>query len=221
MRRLIRALRRGDDRGLTLVELIVAIGIFSVVVAVCMAGIVIMTRSTVRADVVAGSGDAARTAFQRMERQVRYAESINYPGAGPSGARYVEFRTSAAVSKSGVATCTQWRWVPSSGALQMRSWNDTSNPSLPAWTTLTSDVLPDADTSGRAYPFEVNAATATSPRQTLTLRMRVGNATVDAGVDSETTFVARNSSVKSVSNADANGDGQSDTKVCITGTGRE
>lgn len=223
MSRIRRALRpERRDEGMTLIELLVAMGIFMVVIAVFMAGVVIMTRGTVRADVTAASGDSLRNTFQRMERQVRYAESVNYPGTGTSGAQYVEFRTGAAVSSTGVAMCTQWRWVPGSGDLQFRTWRDVATPSIPAWTTVISDVLPDDASPARPYPFQVHQAIATKnePRQRLTMRLTVGNDLAGAKAVSETTFVARNSSVASVSNADANNDGRSDTQVCVSAAGR-
>jgi hypothetical protein len=176
----------------------------------------------VRADVTASSGDAVRLAFQRMERQVRYAESVNYPGTGASGRRYVEFRTGAAVSSTGAAMCTQWRWDPSTGALQSRTWRDAATPSVPDWSTLITDVQPDDTYTAREYPFQVLAADSSKnqPRQRLVLRLTVGKESADARVSSETTFVARNSSTGSVSNADTDNNGQSDTQVCVAAVGR-
>ena len=225
MTRLREAVRRRDDAGMTLVELLVAMGIFTLVIAIFMGGVVMMTRGTVRADVTSASGDSVRNVFQRLERQVRYAESVNYPGTGPSGATYVEFRTGAAVSSTGQAMCTQWRWDPSSGDLQSRSWRDASGATVPPWSTVIGQVLADKLPEGsgpRPYPFQVLQADAgkNQPRQRLVLRLRVGDDVADARVVSETTFVARNSTIASVSNADANNDGQSDTQVCVAGAGR-
>jgi hypothetical protein len=58
------------------------------------------------------------------------------------------------------------------------------------------------------------------PRQRLVLRLTVGKESADARVSSETTFVARNSSTGSVSNADTDNNGQSDTQVCVAAVGR-
>lgn len=206
------------DAGMTLVELIVSIGIFTIVVSVFMAGVVIMTNSTVRSDVTAQSGDSVRLVFQRLDRQIRYAESVNLPGTGASGARYVEFRTSERSSSTGVATCTQWRWDPTAGTIAQRSWNDTAGVTAPAWSTLVTDVRPDSDTSGRPYPFEVVLAGDEHPHQQLLLRLSIG--ATDVTVDSATSFVARNSSESSLSNVDADGNGTSDTPVCLAASGR-
>jgi prepilin-type N-terminal cleavage/methylation domain-containing protein len=223
MRRIRESVRqdRRDD-GMTLIELIVAIGIFTLVLIVFMGGVVMMTRGTVRADVTAASGDSTRLAFQRMEREVRYAESVNYAGTGGGGRRYVEFRTGAAVSSTGSAMCTQWRWDPATGELQSRTWPDVPTPTVPAWSTLITDVLADDDHPAQKYPFEVLAAdkAKNQPRQRLVMRLSVGNEGADARVASETTFVARNSSTGSVSNADEDKNGQSDTQVCVAAVGR-
>jgi hypothetical protein len=107
-----------------------------------------------------------------------------------------------------VAMCTQWRWEPSSGRLQTRTWRDVASAPVPAWTTVITDVLQDPDQPAATYPFEVLP------------RLLVGNENADARVSSETTFVARNSSENSVSNADADSNGQSDTQVCVATAGR-
>jgi len=219
VRAIPRSVRR-DDSGLTLTEMLVAMVIFSIVVAVAMAGTVIMTRSTVRADVVADSGDSLRTVFQRFDKQVRYAEAINFPGTGTSGARYVEFRVSEKVSATHQPICTQWRWVPTTGQLQMRSWVDAVTPTVPAWKTVANHVLNVASAAANQYPFSVTQADATHPKQILGVWLSVGKPDMPATADTATEFVARNSSTNSLSNTDANHDGKSDTPVCIAGPGR-
>jgi len=199
---------RGErDEGISLIELIVALGIFSTVVAIFMAGVVVMTRNTVRSQVVSDSGDALRVTFQRLDKQVRYADAINFEGAGAGGAQYVEFRTPATVAPSGVTTCTQWRWDPATKVLQYRMWAQ-SDATLPSFTTIAKNVV-----AGTApYPFDMVPASPTHPRQSLkvTLVASVDDRTVTTASE----FVARNSSVESAGNADTNGDGISDVPAC-------
>jgi Tfp pilus assembly protein PilW len=224
MRAAIDRLRRrtgDDDAGISLIEVLTAMVIFTVVVSISFAGIVIMTRNTVRSQQTTASADDLRLVFQRLDRQVRYAEAINYPGVGPSGARYVEFRTGATVSKTGVAVCSQWRYVPSTQTLQRRQWNDGAGASPGAWTTVVTHVVDDSTATPTTYPFAVSMADKTShPHQVMTLRVKAGRSTVPAGADTQTALVARNSSDRSLSNADNNHDGVSDTPVCTTGTNR-
>ena len=207
------------EEGMTLIELIVAMGIFTLIIAIFMGGLVIMTKSTVRSQVTSDSGDALRTVLQRFDQQVRYAESINLPGEGPSGARYVEYRTKA-VEAGEIPTCTQWRYLPGTGELQTRTWPDTASATLPAWRTSVTDVRDETTATLPLYPFEVQLADEVYTRQRLTVTLAVGESELSDGASVSSTYVARNSSVQSLSNADADGDGTSDTQVCITSGGR-
>lgn len=199
---------------MTLIELIVAMGIFSVVISVFMAGLVVMTKDTARTIAVADSGDSVRKAFQRLDKQIRYASAINRPGVGGSGAHYVEFRT-AAVAAGRQPRCTQWRLVPDTGLLQVRTWDDAPSASPSDWQTIIVNVRNDLSSPANE-PFAFAPADGKHTRQQLVVTLDVGLAG-RPGSDIQTTFVARNSSVTSVSNDDLDGDGQSDTAVCTAG----
>src|SRR5690554_5723000 len=86
----LRRVTRGGDVGMTLTELIVAMGIFMAVLAVFGAAIVTMSQTTVRAQATSDSTSQVRTVFQRMDKEVRYASEINMPGAA-GGDLYVEY----------------------------------------------------------------------------------------------------------------------------------
>jgi len=202
---------------MTLVELLVSMAIFSILLSVVMAGIVSMSRSTVRADVVATASDGVRVAFQRMDRQVRYAEAVNFPGAGSAGRQYVEFRIGATVSLNGKAMCTQWRWDPATAQLERRTWEDKASPAIPVFSTVVGDVQGAPAGYAHPYPFELHKATAENPRQRLAMRLRAGDGRFARPVESETIFVARNSSTSSITNADTAVAGVSDIPVCMAG----
>lgn len=203
---------------MTLVELIVAMGIFTVVIAVFMAGIVVMTKNTARAQAVADAGDEVRRVFQRLDKEVRYASAINRPGTGSSGAYYVEYLVSA-VEAGDQPTCTQWRYVPSSGTLQRRSWpNATSSVSPSAWSTLASRVRNDLATQ---KPFQFTPAGSINASQQLRVFLDVGPASGGTGAQLDSQFVARNTDTSTTTNADIDNNGASDTPVCQqSGTGR-
>lgn len=188
--------RRGDA-GMTLVETLVAMGIFTVVLAVFMAAVVSMTSSTSRVNATADAGDGVRAVFLRLDRQVRYADAINQPVSSARGSWYVEFRTS---QRAGGAptTCTQWRYDPTARVMQFRTWPDGQVPA-DAFQTVTTRVLP-VDASGS--PFSVATADADHLNQKLTVSVTSGSGSgTSAGRASMTTsFVARNSSVQSPSN---------------------
>ncbi|TFC35936.1 hypothetical protein E3O55_00405 [Cryobacterium sp. MDB1-18-2] len=199
---------------MTLVELLVAMSIFALFVALILGTTVTIAQSATRAQLVAESSNTTVTVFGAFDRQLRYADSINFPGTGPSGARYVEFRTPANSSASGATTCTQWRFVPSTARLESRTWTDLTGSPSASWVTKASNVVDDG---GSAYPFALTPADGSSAMQQLVVTLHVGNATLNAGAAMTTSFVARNSSILSPSNADVNLNLVSDTPVCVAG----
>lgn len=182
-------------------------GIFAVVVSVFMAGVVVMTRNTVRSQVVSDSGDSLREAFQRLDKQVRYADAINFEGTTAGGVRYVEFRTPATIDKDGKTWCTQWRWDPTAQVLQYRKW-DQAAATLPGFTTMVSHVV----TQSGSYPFDMIRATPDHPRQSLQVTLVVKSQDRELSESSE--FVARNSGVESAGNKDTNNNGISAAPAC-------
>jgi len=206
-----------EDAGFSLIELIVAMGVFMIFIALVMTTTVTLARSATRSQLTAEASNASLTVFGSFDRQARYADAINFPGASLTGARYVEFRTPGNSSASGVTTCTQWRFIPNLQRLESRSWQDIPGTTLPAFTTKLTNVIDDG---GADYPFKLTPASLTgSLMQQLTVTLHSGNASLNAGAAMSTTFVARNSSVKSPSNVDADNNKASDTPVCATDAG--
>ncbi len=207
--------RVSSDRGLTLIELLVAMFVFSVVAAVFLTAATGLLRTTTDAESRSRTASAVVTVTLLLDRQVRYADSINLPGTGSGGARYIEFRTPASSSLSGFAECTQWRFLPTEGRIESRSWRDSATPTLPTFTTRMTEVV---DRGGVTYPFRMIPA---NPTDSLAQRLEF---TVEAGSErtgSETqlAYVARNSTVLSPGNLDANNDGQSDPPFVCRPTG--
>ena len=199
---------------MTLIELIVAMSIFLIFVTLIIGTTVTLTKSASRAQLVAESSNATVTVFGALDRQTRYADSINYPGTGASGARYVEFRTPGSSSASGITTCTQWRFVPSLARLESRTWTDLTGSVPGAWATKLNNMIDD----GADYPFSlIPAEVASGSRQQLVVKLHAGNGDLDAGAVVSTSFAARNSSYGSPSNPDANNDGVSDVRICPAG----
>lgn len=207
---------------MSLVELLVSMGIFMTIVSVFMAGVVIMTKNTTRAQAVGDSGDAVRKVFQRLDKDVRYAAAINRPGAGAAGTYYVEYLTTA-VDTGLKPLCTQWRYTASTRKLEVRTWRTIAVPTPTAWRTMATNVRNDLTVVAQR-PFEFTAAGAMFRKQQLRVYLDVSpgatGATARKGAQLDSVFVARNSSELSQSNADAApADGLSDTPVC-PGPGR-
>ena len=210
----LRARLARDESGMTLVELIVAVSIFAVFMSMLVATVIAFNRGATRIQLTTQSTSGALAVFETFDRQVRYANAINFPGtgSGSSGAVYVEWRTPAGSASDGVVTCTQWRYLPTERRLETREWKDVAGATLSQWTTKLSNVNP----GGTGYPFELIAASATgSSSQRLTLTLDVGSEQLAAGGAITSTYVAGNSSLQSPSNADADGDGNSDSPVCL------
>lgn len=200
---------------MTLIELIVAMSIFLIFIAMMLGTTVTLSKSASRSQTTAQASNSTLTVFGAFDRQVRYADAINFPGAGLGGARYIEFRTPSTSSVSGVTTCTQWRYSPGLGRLESRTWPDISGATVGAWGTKQNDLIDDG---GPAYPFELKPASVTgSTMQQLVVRIHAGNASLDGGAAMSTSFVARNSSIGSPSNADADNNKVSDNPVCPAG----
>jgi len=202
-----------QDAGLTLVELLVSMAVFAIFITILLSSILGITRASTQAQVISRAASGALIVFQNFDREIRYADAINYPGSTASGRRYVEFRTPASSSIDNVTTCNQWRFSPGTGLLESRKWVDTivPTPTPTPWVTRLSVVFDD----GANYPFTVQAAGVGSAMQQLTLSIDAGNA-VQRGSAIKTNFVARNSGIGSDSNANVLSAGASGARVCTT-----
>jgi prepilin-type N-terminal cleavage/methylation domain-containing protein len=156
-----RRLRRPSDAGYSLVELVVAMGIMSVVLAIVASAVTLMTREVVTTTNLSSSTDDIRAAFSRLDRQIRYATGINQPTRSGNTWR-VEFE---GLDGDGATTCRQWRLVADTDTVQQRSWLAASPPaSGPAWLTVATGIANDPTSQP---PFTFVAATAANPMQGL------------------------------------------------------
>jgi prepilin-type N-terminal cleavage/methylation domain-containing protein len=207
--------RRGAslDAGFTMVELMIALAIFSIFLVVVMSSVVSITKASTTTQVTAQSSSAELATFQRMDHEVRYSDSINFPGLGsPSGDMYIEFETPATATPSGVLLCTQWRFDPTARVIQMRQWNGTTGVTPPTtWQTLLTNVANDG---GANYPFQMLPAVEGGAKyEQLVLSLDTGNTAVK-GAAVSSNFVARNTSIQSPSNTDDVSPGTSDIPIC-------
>jgi prepilin-type N-terminal cleavage/methylation domain-containing protein len=125
----------GGDAGVTLIEIMVAMGMMSVVMVVATSAIAEIYHSVNQSDNTVAAQDQVTTAFARLDQEVRYARSISTP-AVVNGDDYVEYL----LSVNTVDTCVELRLRTSTNELQRRQWAK-ANPPLPTtWTTL-ADVV--------------------------------------------------------------------------------
>ncbi|WP_432540390.1 PulJ/GspJ family protein [Kineococcus sp. SYSU DK002] len=209
---------------MTVVEVTVAMFIFSLCMAVFISALLQMTRTTVRAQNVVDNADQLRKGVTRLESEVRYAEAVNAPGVvGQSW--FLEFRT---LGFDGAASsCTQWRYSVAQGVLEERTWDDTQAP-VDQWTPVASRLSRDPAvlTTAARFPFKLTPATSTRERQSVTVLLesprdgtRTGAGAGPTGEQLRTVLTAVNSSASSKSN-ELLASGQSKSPVCSPSTSR-
>ncbi len=198
--------RHGDDSGMTLIELIVAMGIFSIFLAMFGAGVVIMTKDTARTTATVDSVNQGRKAFSQLDKQLRSAAAINPPML--VGNRwYVEFQTtSTGATTSGVrnpALCTQWRLDTATDLVQMRTWN-VGDATASAWRTEATSAV--NTTSQQPFVFTPTSSTVNRQQLAVDFFIKKGSAPIS---EIESVLVARNSNGSTVTNANT-----SASRVC-------
>ena len=152
---MIRRPRTRGDAGVTLIEVMIAMGVMSIVTAVFTTAVIQVYRSVNAGENTSVTQTQLRLALQTLDREVRYSSGITVPSAAAvRGAWYVEFL--GVDSRTGAAVCRQLR-LDASGVLQQLTWTPGSPPVAgTAGQTLASGlVLPGG---GVAAPFERQAA---------------------------------------------------------------
>ncbi len=135
---------RGRDVGFTLVEALVAMVIFTSAMVIMTAVLNAMVNNTRQVNGVSMASDEARRAFQRLDKQVRYADGIGAPNEVrlADGGWYVELSLEPTQRTPGMGRkdqlCRQWRVL--SARLESRSWRVNVDTGLIRDGTLTSWV---------------------------------------------------------------------------------
>lgn len=205
IRRLLqRAPLRQSECGFTLVEALVSMVIFMTSMAVITSVVLAMTNNMRQAQGVSVATDQTRLAFQRLDKQVRYASAVSLPGMGAPGTGwYVELLAEAPDANPGATPpefsfkkCTQWRLRPD-GHLETRSWLILPNAALtpqgplPSWTTVSTGVINDLTTQP---PFTSVPTTFLRPHHEMVVDLRTRRSNRPQGrAHLKTTLYARNS----------------------------
>jgi hypothetical protein len=161
MRRIDR-LRASSEAGVSLVEVVVAMTIMSVMMAMFTTSMLVLFQSANKNESSMIAQAQIRIAFVRLEKEIRYASGIS--NTAKTGDPYVEYVTAV----NGTDMCTQLRLNTSSKQLQRRTWVWHASPLVPsAWQPLASPVTA---LSGIA-PFTFTDADATYNFQRLRIRL--------------------------------------------------
>ena len=190
-----------DDAGFTLTEVMVTLAVMSVVMVVFTGGILQVYRTSAKAESISVVQTQLQTAFQRFDRQLRYASWISQPGqvgtawyvewAGYDGSLCYQLRLETAPA-SAADNSTNGR-----GVLQMLSWPLATPPApgAPGQTIAGNLVSPDG-----GGPFEVQAAGVTAGGGSeftpdfQRLRVHITGRAGESTAQVDTTFTALNTS---------------------------
>jgi len=150
--------RRLDDEGVTLVELLISMTIFSIVIALTYSVLITIQRqtkdTTARADTV---GDA-RVALQQIDRQVRSGNVLYSPAneTGTTGCTATTVPPSATANAgncmriytqaNGEQRCVQWQVT--TGVVRSRSWSPTwqTDGLVSAWAVVAHNAVNTSST---------------------------------------------------------------------------
>lgn len=202
--------QRANDAGTSLAELLVTMGIMSVVMMLFTGGILQVYRTVAATDTRSDAQNELSRAFQRFDRELRYASWVNLESPGATGPWYVEF------AGADPTDCFQLRLVPGSGAnqgvLQLLTWTAGSPPAPGTkGQTIASQIDTTAGNPFSMRPYGATPYASPSPTPTggpvgtdfqakfQTLRVKL-TARTGAGVARiDTTFTALNTTDKTAS----------------------
>ena len=171
--------KESGDEGFTLIDLMVAAAVMTIVMAVFTANVVRMYRTSNYLQARSIAQTQIGTAMHRLDGQVRYAVGISEPYTAAGGGQAVDML----VAQKNARTCVQIR--AAAGVLTQRSWTYLANPlNLTPWRTLATGLASNA-------PFDYLPPTDTLSYQQLAVTLTVGTGT---GKDvNAATFTALNS----------------------------
>lgn len=103
--------REPGDRGYTLIEVLVGMGLMSTVLIIVLGGLVEVYSDTNRADTLGVARDQLGNSFRRLDKELRYAGWVSPPGQ-VGGNWYLEYATAAGCRqlavRGGVLTTASW-----------------------------------------------------------------------------------------------------------------
>ncbi|MEU8819568.1 prepilin-type N-terminal cleavage/methylation domain-containing protein [Actinoplanes sp. NPDC048796] len=147
--------REEKDGGYSLLELIVAMGIMSVVLVVVFGGIMQVYSAVNRTEGTSFARDQVAAAFRRLDTQLRYASWVSLKAEVPVGGRYyLEFALPTGcrqlVFDKDVLTLASWTAPGSPGKATVVAGELAQMPDTPPFTVITPTQQPYATASAGA-----------------------------------------------------------------------
>lgn len=166
-----------DDRGMTLVELLVAMSILSIVLLVFTSALASVQMAVVRQDNLSRTNDQLRLAIQQMDREIRSGQVLFDPllekpvtsggvdscsGCQPGFTLRI-YTESNANASDGVGHCVLWKvGTTSPYELESARWTDTDGvlTPTPPWRVVATGVV-NGDPSINLKPFTLESGSRT------------------------------------------------------------
>ena len=177
----------GDD-GVSMVEVTVSMVVMSVLMAMFLTSVVQVFRAANKTDAVATAQSQISIAFQRLDREIRYAEGVSSPTT--SAPWYVEYVT----AHTGTAVCTQLWLDTTAGQLKRRTWNQGGTYSRIVGVPIASGIT-------ATQPFTVYSPDTVYNVQRLRVRLSATSGQGPSGSTQnvDVTFTAMNTSLSTSS----------------------
>ncbi len=175
-----------DEDGFTMLEVVITMVIMGIVMIIFSTGVAQVFGVQNKVDAADNAQSQLNIAFQKLDKQIRYASAISSPGV-LNGDPVVEYLTSF----TGVDVCTQLRLH--NGQLQQRSWPHSSATTPPVPTPTVHAPL--ASNLSGTTPFTVIAVGIDSSnyqRLEIALTATVGTGSKAVTRKSDITFTALN-----------------------------
>ena len=192
----MRPLRSND--GMTLVELVVAMSMLSVVLLIFTSVLASVQRSVVVNQRYSEANDEARLALQQLDRELRSGNVINDPADAitgftdaPANQRLLIY-TQANLPTRGEAQCELWK-VTADAKLQVRRWTPGSSSWATSWRTVAEYII---NRSTGVNAFTMNTDPLKGER-TVDVRLQVNPdpvANPDRTIELQASLTGRNTS---------------------------
>jgi hypothetical protein len=163
--------RLSDDRGASLIELVVGMMILTIFLGMFTGAILMMNSAENKAESVNVTSTQISQVFTRLDKIVRYAAAVSTPARSATSTDwYVEMRT----TNTGEEICTQLRIDVTTGQLQRRTWTvvNASASGLSSWSQVAPGITNGDAAAGSAdQPFVLNSQASSVPFQQLTINL--------------------------------------------------
>jgi type II secretory pathway pseudopilin PulG len=150
------------EEGITLVELLIAMSIMSIVMVIFSTVLVSMQRTVVAADRISRANDQARLAIEQLDKELRSGNVISdpsaaisgYTGGAPAYQRLLIYTQANSTARGG-SVCELWQ-INSLNELQARTWLPGEDTWQTSWRTVAEDVV-NRTTGTRAFQLTGDA----------------------------------------------------------------